>query len=95
MFPKRLTNSLPESGSGPHGLGMGSKRLVKVSDYVRHGFALTVQCRDCGQTAKLDAQAISADAVKRNLSRDMAAIERRMKCSQCGSRNIKCGPGFA
>ena len=74
---------------------MGSKRLDKVSDYVRHGFALAVECRDCGQTAKLDAQAISADAVKRNLSRDMAAIERRLRCGKCGKRNVRIGPAFS
>lgn len=74
---------------------MGSKRLDKVSDYARHGYALAVTCRDCGQTAKLDAKAISADAVRRNLSRDMAAIERRLRCQHCGMRNVRCGPAFA
>ena len=41
---------------------MSSKRLDKISDYARHGYAITVQCRGCGHSAKLDARAISDEA---------------------------------
>ena len=78
-----------------HGFGMGSKRLDSIDRFARFGYALSVECRDCGQTAKLDAQAISADAVRRNLSRDMAAIERRLRCGKCGKRNVRIGPAFS
>ena len=74
---------------------MSSKRLDKISDYARHGYAITVQCRSCGHSAKLDARAISDEAVKRNLSRDIGAIERRLRCQKCGKRDVQCGPVFA
>ena len=74
---------------------MSSKRLDKISDYARHGYVIKAQCRDCGHNAKLDARVISNDAILRNLSRDLDAIERRLKCLNCGTRNVKIGPAFA
>ena len=73
---------------------MGSKRLDKISDYARHGYAVKAECRECGHGAKLDARLLSDDAIKRNLSRDIGAIERRLKCQQCGKRNVRVGPAF-
>lgn len=73
---------------------MGSKRLDKISDYARHSYALRATCRECGHGAKLDARALSDDAVTRNLSRDIGAIERRLKCQQCAKRNARIGPAF-
>ena len=74
---------------------MSSKRLDKISDYARHGCAMTVECRSCGHSAKLDARVISDEAIRRNLSRDIAAIERRLRCQKCGKRDVRCGPAFA
>ena len=74
---------------------MGSKRLDKISDYARQGYAAKAECRECGHSAKLDARALSDDAIKRNLSRDIGAIERRLKCHQCGKRNVQISPAFA
>ena len=73
---------------------MSSKRLDKISDYARHGYAINAQCRECGHAAKLDAQAISNDAVQRNLSRNVDAVERRLKCQNCGKRIVRIGPAF-
>ena len=73
---------------------MGSKRLDKISDYARHGYAMKAECQECGHSAKLDARALSNDAIRRNLSRDIGAIERRLKCQQCGQRNVRIGPAF-
>lgn len=73
---------------------MGSKRLDTISDYARHGYAIGVNCRACGHTAKLDARAISDDAIKRNLPRDVGAIARRLKCSKCGKTEVSLGPAF-
>ena len=58
--------------------------LIWMSGYARHGYAVKAECRECGHSAKLDARALSGDAIKRNLSRDVEAIERRLKCQQCG-----------
>ena len=73
---------------------MGSKRLDKISDYARHGYAMKAECHECGHSAKMDARALSDDAIRRNLSRDIGAIERRLKCQQCGKRNVRIGPAF-
>ena len=35
---------------------MGSKRLDKISDFARHGYAVQATCRECGHSAKLDAR---------------------------------------
>lgn len=73
---------------------MSSKRLDKISDYARHGYKLSVECFDCGHQSKLDPRAISNDAIKRNLSRDIEAIKQRLRCQRCGKRNVRCGPAF-
>lgn len=73
---------------------MSSKRLDKISDYARHGYTLKAECKHCGHSAKLDARALSDDAIKRNLSRDVEAIEQRLKCQKCGMRNVRFGPAF-
>ena len=86
---------LGQPGLGNQAQAVSSKRLDKISDYARHGYAITVQCRSCGHSAKLDARAISDEAVKRNLSRDIGAIERRLRCQKCGKRDVRCGPAFA
>ncbi len=74
---------------------VSSKRLDKISDYARHGYAMNVECIACGHAAKLDARVISEEATRRNLSRSIAAIERRLKCQKCGMRRVRCGPAFA
>lgn len=74
---------------------MSNKRLDTVSALARHGYALSVECLSCGHMAKLDARAISEEATRRNLSREIEAVERRLKCGRCGERNVRCGPAFA
>lgn len=74
---------------------MGSKRLDKTSDYARHGYAMQATCRDCGHRAKLDARSLSDDAIRRNMSRDIGAIGRRLKCQNCGKQKFRIGPAFS
>jgi ribosomal protein S27E len=71
---------------------MGSRRLNKISDYHRNGYNLRVTCLGCGRVVVLDSLAISIDCGKRNVSRDMGRIQRRLACAECGGRNVKCGP---
>ena len=71
---------------------MGSKRLDKISDYSRHGFNLRVVCGKCGRARVIDSLQISQACSKAGKSRDMGAIIRRLWCSDCGSREVKCGP---
>ena len=74
---------------------MGSKRLDKISDDARHGNAAKAECWECGHSAKLDARLLRNDAIERNLSRDIGAIGRQLKCQQCAQRNVRIGPAFA
>lgn len=73
---------------------MSSKRLDSTADYARHGYAIGVRCRSCGHTAKLDARAITCQAIKLNQCRDIGAIVSRLKCSKCGQRGGEVGPAF-
>lgn len=84
-----------EPGLGLQAQAMSSKRLDKISDFARHGYLLQVHCRQCGHDAKLDTKRISAQAVERGWSRDLAAITSRLKCGKCGGRQVLCGPAFA
>ena len=73
---------------------MSSTRLDTISDYARHGYRLQVDCRKCGRVAKLDARAITEQCIKQGWNRDIGQIEQRLRCSQCGSRDVRCGPAF-
>lgn len=75
--------------------GMSSKRLDTISDYARHGYALRVDCRACKHVAKLDARVITDLCQTRGWSRQIAAVERRLRCKQCGGRDVRLGPSFA
>jgi hypothetical protein len=86
--PLRLAESFPLRSHA----GMGSKRLDKISDYHRHGFNLQVTCRGCGRVVVLDSLAMMVECVESKRSRDMSAVQRRLACSQCGGRDVRCGP---
>ena len=73
---------------------MSSIRLNQISDYVRHGYRLRVECRGCGRRAYLDPAELSALCVKHGWSRDVFSLEKRLRCSNCGSRNVLSGSSF-
>ena len=70
---------------------MGSKRLDSISDFNRHGYDLRVTCR-CVHVGRIDSKALTAQCVARGVSRQMHAIERRLRCARCGACDVKCGP---
>lgn len=73
---------------------MSSKRLGAISDYSRHGYMLRVDCKSCKRIAVIDPLQIVQLCQLRQWSRQMQAVERRLRCSQCGSRDVRCGPSF-
>ena len=73
---------------------MSSKRLDDVGDFHRHGYSLRVDCLACKRVAVLDALSLVMLCQKNNWSRQIGAVEARLRCSGCGSRNVRCGPGF-
>ena len=62
--------------------------------YSRHGYALRVDCRSCRRVAVLDPLQIVLQCQQRGWSKQMAALEGRLRCSRCGSRQTRLGPAF-
>lgn len=71
---------------------MGSKRFDTLSDYVRHRRSLRVDCLHCKRFAVLEPMALGITCSARGWSRDMRAVEARLRCSHCGSRKVNCCP---
>lgn len=84
----RFAESMPFRFRSP----MGSKRLDNIADYRRHGFDLQVQCANCGHTKRHAAETILALCNRRGWSKQMMLLEPKFRCSQCGSRSVRCGP---
>ena len=73
---------------------MSSKRLDTISDYTRHGYTLRADCRACKRLAIIDPLEITMLCQRRQWSKQIAAVERLLRCSKCGSRDVRIGPGF-
>ena len=72
-----------------------NKRLDMISDYARHGLRMRINCKQCGRVAVLNATEISMMCNKRGWSRDLYSVERRLRCSSCGGKDVRCSPAFA
>jgi hypothetical protein len=73
---------------------MSSKRLDSISDYRRHGYALRIDCLGCGHMAKIDPNVIVKLCMAHGWSKQLAYVERRLRCTKCGKRDVRCGPAF-
>lgn len=73
---------------------MSSKRLDTIADYTRHGYMLRVDCLKCRRVALLNPLKLTLLCQKRGWSKQVAAVEKRMRCSQCGNRVVRLGPTF-
>ena len=73
---------------------VSSKRLDDVGDFHRHGYTLRVDCLACKRVAVLDPLDLVQRCQRNGWSRQLASVERRLRCSGCGSRRVRCGPGF-
>lgn len=71
---------------------MSSKRLDSISDYHRHGFNLRVVCLGCGRVIVIDSLELTQRLHNAGKSRDMGAVQRRLRCAECGGDRVKCGP---
>lgn len=73
---------------------MSSKRLESLSDYARHGYKLRLDC-GCGRVVLLDPHDLLATIMDRGLGRQsLDGIAAKLKCSKCGRRPARIGPGF-
>jgi len=82
----------PRVGNTPQ--AMSSKRLDTIFDYSRHGYMLRVECHAYQRVAIIHPIEIAPLCQRRNWSRKIAQVERRLRCSKCGSREVRAGPGF-
>ena len=58
---------------------MSSKRLETISDYARHGYMLRVDCRSCQRVVIIHPMEITLLCQRRNWSRQIAVVERRLR----------------
>ena len=73
---------------------MGSKRLESLSDYARHGYTLRLDCK-CGRVVMLDPHQLLATIMERGWpSHTLEGIATKLRCSKCGERPARIGPGF-
>ena len=75
-------------------LAMSSKRLDAINDYARAGYRLRVDCRGCCRVVVIEPLEIMLTCQRRGWSMQIAFIEKRLRCSQCGGRNVRLGPAF-
>lgn len=73
---------------------MGSKRLDSLGDYLRHGYRLRLECRGCNRVAIKEPLPMLEMCRKRGWGHQLPVIERRLRCSKCGSREVRLGPAF-
>jgi hypothetical protein len=93
MFLLR-SKSLGRIGYLAHHASVSSKRLDTIADFSRHRYRLRVDCPDCNRVVTLDPLPIIQLCSERGWSKDMSAVQRRLKCGDCVSRDVRCGPAF-
>ncbi len=73
---------------------MSSKRLDEIGDYSRHGYRLRVDCLGCKRIVIIDPLELVMTCQRRGWSRQIDAVERRLRCSSCGGREVRLEPAF-
>jgi hypothetical protein len=66
--------------------GMGSRRLDRLADLVRHDMRLHAQCRRCDNDSVIDAAKLMRWFLCHNWPDVLDAVPRRLRCSQCHAR---------
>ncbi len=74
---------------------MSSIRLTSLSDFSRHRYKVRIGCRSCKRVTPVDPVTLSALCREKGWSREVRVIETRLRCSQCGTRSARLGPGSA
>ena len=73
---------------------MGSKRLETIDDFHRHGYRIRAECERCRRLVILEPLPILTRCFVTGWSRQLAAVESRMVCAECGSKRARLGPAF-
>lgn len=73
---------------------MSSIRLNSLSDFSRHGYKLPIDCRSCKRVAIIDPLELSLLCQRKGWSRQMQDLKGKLRCSECGAKNARLGPGL-
>lgn len=73
---------------------MGSVRLDSLSDYSRHHYRLRADCLRCKRVSILDPMALIGRCQAKRWSYQIGAVDARLVCAECGSREVRLGPAF-
>lgn len=66
--------------------------LDSVNDFSRRGYNLRITCDKCGHAIEASAVLMQQELFRRKVSRSIALLEERMKCSRCGHRGAAITP---
>lgn len=72
---------------------MGSKRFETMADFARHSYLLRIEC-ECGRVTLADPRKIIAACQARRISYALPTVSRKLRCSKCGRRPFRVGPGL-
>lgn len=64
---------------------MSTKHIRTISDLVRFGAGLRVECSSCGAAKTLNGY----QAAKMGGARSLESLARRLKCSRCGEKDAR------
>lgn len=81
-------------GNATRTAGMSSKRLDSLGDYLRHHYRLRLECHACRRVVIQDPLYILNLCQKRGWGHQIHHVERRLRCGECGSRDVRLGPAF-
>jgi hypothetical protein len=70
---------------------MGTRRLDSLTDLIRHGLMLKVECR-CGRVVIMNPTQLAEQCQARGAPRALMALSRQLKCARCGRRPWVCEP---
>lgn len=73
---------------------MGSKRLDSLGDYFRHKYRVRIECRACNRVVIKEPLGLLDLCRNRGWGHQLGEVERRLRCSKCGSREVRLGPAF-
>ena len=66
-------------------------RLDSLHDLARHKASLKLTCRTCGKVSLFDAQRFARYCILRGWNTQLASLNVRFVCRQCGARNVHLG----
>lgn len=73
---------------------MSSKRLDSLGDYLRHRYRLRIECRGCNRVVIAEPLTLLDLCRKRGWSHQIGQVEPKLRCGDCGSKEVRLGPAF-